>query len=382
VAGQITKRGDNRWLVRVQSRDARGHRHSYSKVVFGTKKAAEKHLAEVLHKMHLGTFFTPSEITLDEYLDQWLDTAARPSVSKRTASDYGDLLRRYIRKDLGTKKLAHLRPLDIQRVYGQMQERGLSSRTVQYTHAVLSSALKQAVKWGMISQNPAALVELPRKERKEMLALSQAEAARFLTAAAEDRLGFLFAFALTTGLRPEEYLGMQWKDVDLARGVVTVQRTLVWRPRLGGWYFGEPKTSRSRRSIPLPASIVRGLAGHKQKQLEQRSKAGEEYVDHDLVFTNTEGGPLKLENLRRRHFHPILERAQLPKTLRLYDLRHTCATLLLAANEHPKVVSERLGHASVTMTLDVYSHVLPTMQQAASDKLEEMLFGAGSRTKE
>lgn len=225
----------------------------------------------------------------------------------------------------------------------------------------------------MLPRNPCDVVELPRQVRREMRALAPDAAARFLEAAREDRFGVLFAFALTTGMRPEEYLGLQWKDVDLEKGAATVCRTVVWRAG-GGWYFGEPKTSRSRRTIPLPASLVRQLAAYRRGQAAVRLKAGAEYQNNDLVFATSDGTPLMLRNLIRRHFRPTLLRAKLPTDLRLYDLRHSCATLLLAANEHPKVVSERLGHASITLTLDTYSHVLPSMQQAASDKLESLLF--------
>jgi integrase len=176
-------------------------------------------------------------------------------------------------------------------------------------------------------------------------------------------------------MRPEEYLGLQWKDVDLVHGVVIVRRALVWRSTGGGWYFGEPKTARSRRHIPLPASTLRALTEYRRQQSAERLKAGAAYQQNDLVFATPEGGPLAPRNLKRRHFRPILKRAKLPLDFRLYDLRHSCATLLLAAGEHPKVVSERLGHASVTLTLDVYSHVLPTMQEAASKKLENLLYG-------
>lgn len=275
---------------------------------------------------------------------------------------------------LAGMKLSDVRPLDIQQLYGDMQARGLSARTVRYLHAVLNSALKQAVRWGMLARNPAELVDLPKQARKEMHALSPKQATAFLEAAAEDRWSVLFAFALVTGMRPEEYLGLQWKDVDLERGRITVQRALVWREK-GGWYFGETKTARSRRSIPLPASTVRALTEHRRKQGEERLKLGPDYQQHDLVFATPEGGPLAPRNLKRRHFRPILERAKLPSDFRLYDLRHSCATLLLAAGEHPKVVSERLGHATVMLTLDVYSHVLPTMQEAASEKLEKTLYG-------
>ncbi len=151
-------------------------------------------------------------------------------------------------------------------------------------------------------------------------------------------------------MRPEEYLALQWKDVDLERGTVMVRRALIWRETGGGWYFGEPKTARSRRSIPLPPSTLRALKEHRRVQAEERLKAGAEYQNNDLVFATSEGGPIQPRNLKRRHLRPILERAKLPVSFRLYDLRHTCATLLLASGEHPKVVGERLGHATVTLT--------------------------------
>jgi integrase len=151
-------------------------------------------------------------------------------------------------------------------------------------------------------------------------------------------------------MRPEEYLGLKWADIDLINKRVTVKRALIWR-KGGGWYFGEPKTTRSRRTIPLPDSIIRLVAEHRRRQMETRLKAGVNYQVNDLVFVTLKGSPLNPRNLTLRHFKPILKNAGLPNTLRLYDLRHTCATLLLGANEHPKVVSERLGHASVTLTL-------------------------------
>ena len=167
---------------------------------------------------------------------------------------------------------------------------------------------------------------------------------------------------------------MKWSDLDLHAGNATVRRTLIWR-KGGGWYFGEPKTSRSRRTIPIPKSLVSELAGHRRKQAESRLKKGADYQNNDMVFASGEGTPIILRNLVRRHFQPVLIRAKLSPTFRLYDLRHSCATLLLSAGENPKVVSERLGHASIVLTLDTYSHVLPSMQQAATEKLERILYG-------
>lgn len=374
--GSIKQKREGLYLVSVfLGRDANGKRKYVAKQVEGTIKQAQKVLTEALRDLDAGTFVEPTSLLLNNYLDRWLETAARPRVTERTHVGYKRLLDCHVKPDLGLRKLSDVRPLHIQKLYTDMQGRGLSARTVRYLHAVLSSALKQAVRWGMLPRNPAEWVELPKQARKEMHALSPDEAAHFLKAAAEDRWGVLFAFALATGMRPEEYLGLQWKDVDLEGGTVTVRRALIWRAKGGGWYFGEPKTARSRRQIPLPASTLRALAEHRRQQVAERLKAGAGYQPNDLVFATPEGGPLLPGNLKRRHFRPILKTAKLPKDFRLYDLRHSCATLLLAAGEHPKVVSERLGHASITLTLDVYSHVLPTMQEAASRKLESLLYG-------
>ncbi|MBA3711300.1 MAG: site-specific integrase [Pyrinomonadaceae bacterium] len=225
----------------------------------------------------------------------------------------------------------------------------------------------------MLARNPCEAVELPRMERREMQAFSPEDAGRFLKAAQEDEQGIVFAFALATGIRPEEYLALKWCDVDLEAGMAVVQRALVWR-KGGGWYFGEPKTSRSRRTVSLPASLVQALITLRRKQSEARLKAGALYQNNDLVFATSEGTPHNLRNLTQRNFHPMLRRANLPLTFRVYELRQSCTTLLLAAGENPNVVSERLGHVLIVLTLDTYSHVLPSMQQAATAKLEAILF--------
>jgi len=206
-----------------------------------------------------------------------------------------------------------------------------------------------------------------------MQALSPEQAVEFLEAARADKYAVLFNLAVIAGLRPSEYLGLQWKDVDFDKGVVTIQRTLTWN-RDRSWYFGEPKTSKSRRSIPLPLPLLHMLREHRKRQSEERLKAGPKWWGHDLVFCGKEGQPLHPRNVQARHFKPTLKRAGLAASFRLYDLRHTCATLLLVADENPKVVSERLGHSSIVLTLDTYSHVLPSMQKAATDKLASMLF--------
>lgn len=376
MAGQIIKRGEKTWVVRIfQGRDENGKRRYVNKTIHGTKKNAEKYLTAKLRDKDLGINIEPASESLDKYLEKWLQSVVRSRVREATFDDYKYLLDRYVSPTLGAIKLCDIRSIDIQKIYADMlDEKELSARTVRMAHAVLSSALKQAVRWHMLPRNPCEFVDLPRLARKEMQAFAPNEAIRFLEAAKPDRLGIVLSFALATGMRPEEYLALKWSDLDLLVGTATVRRTLIWR-KGGGWYFGEPKTSRSRRTIPIPKSLVSELADHRRKQVESRLKKGADYQNNDLVFAASEGTPILLRNLVRRHFQPVLTRAKLSPTFRLYDLRHSCATLLLSAGENPKVVSERLGHASIVLTLDTYSHVLPSMQQAATEKLERILYG-------
>jgi integrase len=379
MAGQIIKRGEKTWIVRIfQGRDENGKRRYVNKTIHGTKKSAEKYLTAKLRDKDLGINIEPASESLDKYLDKWLQTSVKPRVRSRTYDDYAALLTRYVREPLGAMKLADLRPVDIQKVYQLMQERKLSPRVVRYTHAVLSSALKQAVKWDMLHRNPASAVDLPRMVRKEMRAMSPVEASRFLESVKGTRHYALFNFALTTGMRPQEYLGLKWSDVNLEKGSATVRRAIVWkREKGGGWAFAEPKTSRSRRTIPLPASTVKALIEHKRQQGIERLRLGSEWQDHSLVFPTSIGTPYTLSSLTNKWFKPALVTAGL-SGFNLYSLRHTHATLLLANGENAKVASERLGHSTIVLTLDTYSHVLPDMQQQAAERIENLLFKTGS----
>ncbi|MBI3649625.1 MAG: site-specific integrase [Acidobacteria bacterium] len=385
MAGQLIRResakGEVTWLVRVfLNRDSQtGKRKYHNHTVHGNKKDAQRYLNGVLREIDLGVFVEPSAMSLSEYVDKWLKVAARPRVSPRTADGYEALLRRYILEPLGIKRLDSLKALDIQRVYGDMQMRGLSARIIRHTQSALHNALKQAVKWGMLSRNPSEYVELPKVPHKERRVLSPNEAMRFLKTANEMPYGLMFEFALITGMRPEEYLALKWSDVDFERGTVTVQRALVRHKK--NWSFRDTKTSRSRRKVPLPAQLLQKLGKHKRNQFEARMKIAPVWQANDLIFCSETGTPLIIPNLTYRYFRPILEKAELPQ-IRLYDLRHSCATLLLMADENPKVVSERLGHSTIVLTLDTYSHVLPTMQQQATVKLEKMLYSEAGTQKE
>jgi len=218
MAGQIIKRGERNWIVRIfLGRDATGKRKYVNKTIRGTQKDAQKYLNAALRDKDFGVFAEPAAMSLNEYLNKWLETAARPRLSKATSDNYEYLLKRHVRPALGAKKLCDIRPLDVQKLYSAMREKGLSSRTLRYTHAVLSSAFKQTTRWQMLSVNPCEAVELPRMERREMCAMTPEEVAHFLEAAKADRFYVLFVLALDTGMCPEEYLALR-------------SRMLIYRP--------------------------------------------------------------------------------------------------------------------------------------------------------
>lgn len=374
-SGYIKKKHDGVFLVSIfLGRDANGKRRYVAKQIKGTLKDAQTYLNKALTEKDQGIFVAPASLTINIYLSKWLEVAARPRVSRRTADGYAGLLERYIRSPLGQRRLDKLQPLDIQKVYGEMQARGLSARVVRHTHSALHNALKQACKWGLIARNPSDLVELPKVPHKERRVLSPDEAVEFLKAANVMPHGLIFEFALLTGMRPEEYLALQWADVDMKTGAAQIKRALVRHKK--SWSFEEPKTAKSRRTVFLPAPLLHKLAAHKRNQGVERLRLGAAWQAYDLVFCSEEGTPRSIPNLTYRYFRPILTKAGLPH-IRLYDLRHSCATLLLMAEENPKVVSERLGHSTIVLTLDTYSHVLPTMQQSASARLEKLLYKEG-----
>jgi integrase len=377
---EIIKRAKNVFLVRVfLGRDPTTGKILYhNKTIHGPMKDAQQYAREFQVKVDKGEYVAPSALTLNEYLDQWLKHKEQGKIAANTHEHYTENLNRYIRPSLGGFRLCELHPLDIQNVYNELHTR-LSARTVRYAHSVLSSALKQAVRWRMLSSNPAAFVDLPKKERKEMQAITSVDAPRFLEAAKADRYFALFALVLETGLRPSECFALRRSDINFERGDVIVQRKLIWK-RDGTYYIGEPKTARSRRNVPLSPQLLDILKHHLSRQAEERLKAGPAYDDKSFLFASKLGLPLREHNVIVRHFKPILERAKLPASIRLYDLRHSCATVLLETGTHPKVVADRLGHSSVMLTLDTYSHVTPTLQQNASLKIANAIFGGQSHS--
>jgi integrase len=367
--GQIIARGQSAWLVRIyQGRDPQtGTRKYMNQTIHGPLREAQRFLNLKLQQKDNTGSPRAAAISLNQFLDQWLTSVARPKLRARTFHDYETLLRLYIRPVLGTRLIGIIGQMDMQELYAQMFERGLSARTIEYTNAVLESAFRQAVRWRMLAEDPCAVVDLPRVKHKEMDALSVEECRRFLVVAAESEWHALLALALTTGMRPSEYLALKWSDIDWQRGTASVSRTIQVSRSAGT--FDDTKRKRSRRIVKLQNFVLEALRGLQNKQ--GTGAEGNCCIGHDLIFVNAEGAPLT-QRAVKREFRRLLRKAGI-RPVRLYDLRHTAATLGIAAGVSVKVISDLLGHASISFTLERYSHVLPSIQDEAAAKVEKLL---------
>jgi integrase len=332
----------------------------------------------------------------EKFFDFWLKLI-KTRVTERTHQGYENHVDRYLRPELKHLAIGEVKPLHFSVLYQKMLDNGLDPVTIRHTHRVAMSLFKEAVNLEVIQKNPVAKVKPPKENNSDKIkTLSLNEAKLFLAACQKARHGVIFEFALETGMRPQEYLAMRWQDVDLEKMTVRVNRALVYDRKGGGFYFKEPKTKKSRRTIKLSPQMVEKLKTHKQKQNETLEEIRERlrrrikpsrlnrreynkqllknHADLNLVFPSQDFTPFKDINLGRRYFKPIIEELKFDGSLSLYALRHTCATLLLQANVNPKKVSERLGHSSVVITLDTYSHVLPSMQEEVTGIMGDIIY--------
>ncbi len=371
MQGHIRQRSRGSWTVVVDlGRDpATGKRRQIWRSVKGSKREAEALLLQLLHQKITGIDTPPGKLTVADFLLLWLDTFARPNTAPRTHRRYEQIVRRHLTPAIGATMLTRLRPLHIQEAYARIAAKGLAPRTVLHCHRVLKEALGHALKWQLLSRNPADAVDPPRASRYEVPVMPLEDLKRLLAIADETPYGVLVNLAVMTGLRSGELLGLRWRDVDLEAGVLRVRQISQWLPK-EGFSFRQPKTYRSTRPVSLGPASVESLKQHRVAQLQDRLVAGSAYQDNDLVFASPVGRPVHPSTLRQGWLK-ILAGAGLK--LRFHDLRHVHASLMLQSGVHPKIVSERLGHSTVGVTLDLYSHVAPTLQAEAAGRLEELL---------
>lgn len=382
--GSIYQRPDGRWcsqiIVGINPTTGKPKR----KTLYGkTRREVAEKLAKTLQELSSGAYIEPSTFTLGEWLDKWLTEYKKAQLKPSTYESYAGLVARHVKPALGNIPLAKLQAHNLQTFYNEKLtsgrldgQGGLSTRMVRYFHAVIREALQQAVKEGILPRNVADATSPPVMKHKPMRPLTEDELLTFLGTAKEDRLFAAYVVAATTGMRRGELCGLCWDSVDLETGLLVVQRQLL--PLKDGLSLEDTTKSKAgRRSVYLTEEAVRELKAHKRRQAQERLLLGAAYQDKGLVFCQEDGSFLDPRRFTKR-FQRFLERAGLPK-VRLHDLRHTHASLLLSRGVHPKVVQERLGHSSITMTLDLYSHLAPGMDEQAAATLNGLVAKSEAR---
>jgi integrase len=376
MKGKIQKRERKNgtvWTAIVElPRDPKTGKRRQTRISAPTKKEVESLMAQAL--VGLETGYAEADIqklTVEQYLNDWLPIAAQ-TLRPASYGRYEEIVRLHIVPALGKALLAKLSPLQVTKFYGECLAGGKSKTTVNNIHNMLHKALDEAVRLGLLLRNVTDLIDAPGRSRPEYITWTGEQVRAFLEVSDVDDFGALWRLAIYTGMRRGEMLGLKWEDVDMERAVLSVRRTYS-RGEHGRYVLGAPKTASGRRQITLPSSVVTSLRQHRVRQVEQRLHIGEAYKDQGFVFANISGEPTH-PNTLTLHFHKLIRLASLPR-IRIHDLRHGHATLMMENGEHPKVVSERLGHANISITMDLYSHVTPTMQRQASDRFEKLIEG-------
>jgi integrase len=370
--GSIYRRKDGRWTAEISLEGGKSKFH-YGK----TRKEVQEKLKKALYEQQQGILVTGAQQKVGQFLTHWLEDVHRQSIRPRTYERYEEIVRLHLAPGIGHHQLQKLSPQHLQSFYKEKLEEGLSTTTVISFHNVLHKALETAVRWNLIARNTCDLVSPPRRKRFEIQPLSIQQIQQFLAVARGHRQEALFILALATGMRRGELLALKWQDLDLEQGTVQVRRILTRIPSKlpgRGYEEAEPKTDKGRRSIALPSFAAEALKQHHLRQLEARLKAGPAWQDHDYVFCTSIGTHLNPTRDVLDALKSLLEKAGLPE-IRFHDLRHSSATMLLGMKVHPKIVQELLGHSQIAITLDIYSHVLPTMQEEAMNKIDEALGG-------
>ena len=369
--GSIRRRGKHTWELPVDlGRDTQEKRRRHFVNVKGTKAEAHQRLREILASLDKGLPIDSCKVLVRAFLQRWLHDYAVPNTRPRTAERYESDIRLHISPALGHIPLSRLAPADIQAMEARLLARGQSARSVQHVHTVLKEALKHAMRWGLVYRNPAEGVDPPRPQRHEIQPPDADGVVQILRVAKETPYHAVFHFMAFTGCRRGEALGVRWRDVDLENGSAAIVQTLQ---RLKGrdLVFQPPKSSKSRRSIALDAQTIGLLRDHRGIQLLRQMEMGTGYDDRGLVFPNVLGGPLD-PSVLTRNFEKLVRNVGLTN-VRLHDLRHFLATLLLKAGIHPKIVQERLGHSSIMVTLDTYSHVVLGLQEKAASSFSKAM---------
>ena len=360
---RIKRRKDGRYEAKYTVQTATGEKR---RSVYGkTQSEVKEKLAKALVDAQGGLVFEAEDVTVGEYLEAYI-ADSKNRVRPKTHRRYQDLSNIHLLPGLGGVRLESLTPEHLRFLYRERLSAGYSPRTVGHAHTLVKQALSQATADGLVPRNVAASVRPPKGAGAEIHPLTPGEVRRLFSEASGGRYEALYVVAVTAGLRRGELLGLKWEDLDLETRTLRVRRTLQKGELLA------PKTPKSRRQITLTRRAADTLVEHRTRLEAEVAERNGSWTDCGLVFPNRTGRFTDGDNLVGRHFKPLLRKAELPP-IRFHDLRHTCATLLLGRGVHPKIVSEMLGHANISITLDTYSHVIPGMGDAAAGAMDEAL---------
>lgn len=367
--GSVYRRADGRWAGAYYVLRPDGGRERLT--VYGRTRAdASAKLAELVSKTAAGIPLAVKKWTVEAYAQHWLEDVVAGRLRPSTLSSYRGTLRLHIVPTLGRLPLRRVTPAHVRKLLSEKLAGGMSVRSVQIVHAILRAMLAEAMRDELVERNVAAIVKGPSREQAEVKPWTVEEVSTFLRAAGDDRLYALFALGVAVGMRRGELLGLRWIDVDFDRSIVHV-RQAIQRVCGEGLIVGPPKSPRSRRDVPVPAYAMRALKEHRSRQAEEKLALGEYWVDSGLVFTSTVGTAIEPRNLTR--VLDELVRAAGVRRVRFHDLRHTCASMLLAQGVPARVVMDVLGHSQFSITMDLYSHVMPSALREAADAIDRAL---------
>lgn len=338
---------ENTWIAEITLPDGRRKKKRNKK-----QQVVKDWLLEYRNLLKEDYPLVDERTTLAEFLAKFLEDTAKHTLKPKTYSSYKWIIEKHVIPEIGRIKLASLKPPHLQKLYSDKIDSGLSKKTVLHIHSVIRRALNEAIKWGLINKNPCSAVTPPRPEKSVPEVWSVEQAQEFLQAVREHRWYAIYLIALTTGARRGEILGLEWENIDFTRKTVSIQKTVS--EIRGKPVIGKPKTQRSRRKISLPDIVIDAL-----KELGGGT---------GFVFTTSNNTPITPRNLLR-HYYSVLDDLDIPR-IRFHDLRHTAATILLTKDVHPKKVQELLGHSSITLTLDTYSHVIKGIHSEAAEKMD------------
>lgn len=359
--------GKERWVATIKNPETGKRLERYAK----SQKEAYELLEQMKSEIRQGTLVTGPRQTVEKYLQEWFENVQKQAVRPTTYLKQEPLLTRDILPAIGHIQLQKLTPQHIQKLYAEKLSEGWKPGSIRNIHKILHKALGNAVRWKLVPRNVCDLVSLPRQVRHKPQTLTKEQAVLLLKASQDHPLEPLIILALTTGMRHGEVAALRWRDINFEARTLQIERTVTFINR-HGYIEGEPKTEKSKRTILLPRFVLRSLERCRLRQLEARLKAGSQWQNRDLVFCNAVGD-YRNPSTTHQAFHRLLARAGLPP-MRIHDLRHSAATLLIMVMRMPaNLVQELLGHDDIETTLGLYTHTDPEMQRQMMDALDELL---------